>query len=674
MKHLKYTNREISWLDFNFRVLQETCNLRNPIIERVKFLGITSKNLDDFFMIRVSSLQKKIKNNSKNEDPFGINFKKLYSKLVKKIKKFINKQYSYLNQMIIPDLKKEHIYFLNWNDLDENQKKFVENYFEEKILPLINWIEVNFRSETFPFLTNKSLNLIVETLDQKNNKTRLMIVKIPPKLIRYISLPCEFGKKYILIEEIIRNQMFLVFREEIKSVYLFRVTKNLNYEIEEDNDNILEEVRNSIRKCKKNKIIRLEMEIKTETRIKKILSKFLNIKNEIYVIDGTIDLSFYIRFANEDWPENFKYEKKVSNYTTSDFYNNDIFKVINNKDRVLYHPFDDFQAIVDFIEQASKDVNVVSIKQTLYRAGANSPIVEALINASENGKKVTAIVELKARFDEEENILWAQKLEQAKCKVIYGKKKLKIHCKITLVTRKEGSLIKKYVHLATGNYNAKTAKIYTDISFFTSKKKIAEDASSIFDYLTNKTKYVQCKKLIVSPYYMRDFFEKMIDREIKNVKKGLGGKIIFKTNSLTDKKITKLLYKASSKGVKIILIVRGACCLIPNVKNLSENIKVISIVGRFLEHNRIFYFENANMPKIYLGSADLMKRNLDKRVEVIFPVEDENSKNKILDIINVILKDNVNSYCQNSKAKYKKTINPIKQIDSQLSFFKERMI
>lgn len=671
-KDVPYNNREISWMDFNYRVLEEAIDKNNPIMERVKFLSISSSNLDEFFMVRVAGIMEKIEIKSTDKDASGLKPKQLLSSLTKKIHDFYEKQYLCFHKMILPDLKKDGIEILKWKELSKDQVKFTENFFNMIIFPVLTPLAID-QSRPFPFLANKTLNIAVE-LDSGKDESNFGIVQVPAILPRFIKLPSKSSKSYILLEDIIIRQLPKLFEiYEIKSSCTFRITRDSDLEIDEDAEDLLMEIEKSIKKRKHGALVRLEIgNTKSET-IKNFIIDILDAsKKEIYISKGPLDFTFLSKFYDEINDKKLKYKDVQPVNPPVGFLNyDDIFKSISEKDKIVYHPFESFDCVIKFVKKAAEDKDVLAIKQTLYRVSGNSPIIAALIKAAENGKQVTVLVELKARFDEEKNIVWAKKLEKAGCHVIYGVPGLKTHCKVLLVVRREKDVIKRYIHLSTGNYNDTTAKYYTDIGYFTCKESFGTDISSLFNFITGYSLHPNYKEIVVAPKNMRDFFIDMVKREIANARKKLKNGIIIKVNSLVDYKIIEMLYKASCEGVKIKLIVRGVCCLVPGVKDISENIEVRSIVGRFLEHSRIFYFENGGDPKLYMSSADLMPRNLDKRIELAFPIEDTDLKNKYIEVLNIILKDNFNSRIQNSDTIYlKENIKGKKIFNSQMELFK----
>lgn len=651
--NMPYNNRELSWIDFNKRVLEEATKKDNPIMERCNFLSITSSNLDEFFMVRVAGVLDQIHHGVKSKDASGLTPSEVMSRLSEKIHEFAKKQYSCYNRSIIPSLRANGITFKNANELDGDQKAFIDEYFHKVVFPVLTPMAVD-TSRPFPLLANKSLNIALR-LTNAENEEFFAVVQVPSILPRFLELPSHEGRAFILLEKVIAaylNELFELYN--IKEYDAFRITRDSDLDIDEDTEDLMAEIKKSIRKRKRGVPVRLEFSKKCNKEIRKFLIDALEVsEDEIYMQRGPLDLTFLSKFAHIKGCENLCFEPIVPVNPPAEFcgYDN-IFKAIREKDRLVHHPYESFDVVVDFVKKAAVDPNVLAIKQTLYRVSGNSPIVAALIKACENGKQVTVLVELKARFDEENNIQWANKLEKAGCHVIYGLTGLKTHCKICLVVRRDEDGIRRYLHMGTGNYNDSTARFYTDIGMFTCREEYGIDASSLFNVLTGYSFPPEYNKFIVAPHGMRTFFEAMIINETQNAKLGLPAKITAKVNSLVDPKIISLLYDASNAGVKVELIVRGICCLVPGVKGFSENIKVISIVGQLLEHSRIFIFENNGNPQYYMGSADWMPRNLDKRVELVFPVEDEDIKARVQGIMNTMFKDTVNARRQHSDMTY----------------------
>ncbi len=641
-----YHNRELSWLDFNIRVLEEALEKDNPIMERLNFLSITASNLDEFFMVRVAGVMEQIRSKYNEPDVSGLTPRDLLAKLTDKIHAFTERQYSCLHRSIVPALKRINVSFLPVRELNEKQLKHIEEYFDKILFPVLTPLAVD-RSRPFPLLANKSLNIAVRL--EKDKESYFAVVQVPSILPRFLELPCENGRAFVLLENIIIHKLSQLFElHEIKAYCPFRLTRNSDLDIDEESEDLMLAIEKSIKKRKRGRPVRLELIQKCDQETKEFLVEMLHVQErDIYELPGPIDLTFLSKFCGVSGFENYRFAPIRPVDPPADFWGyDDIFEAIRDKDRLVHHPYESFNSVVRFAEAAAEDPNVLAIKQTLYRVSGNSPIVAALIKAAENGKQVTVLVELKARFDEENNINWAKKLEHAGCHVVYGLSGLKTHCKILLVVRREDGVIRRYLHMGTGNYNDSTARFYTDIGLFTCKEPFGVDASSLFNVLTGYSRPPEYRKMIVAPEGMRPFFEHMIERETENAKKGLPCGITAKVNSLVDPRIIQLLYQASQAGVPIHLIVRGICCLIPGLPGISENITVISIVGQLLEHSRIFQFENAGNPKIYMGSADWMPRNLDRRVELVFPIDDEDLRERAFSILELMLSDTVNARVQ----------------------------
>ena len=649
-----YLNRELSWLDFNSRVLEEAFEKENPIMERVKFLSITESNLDEFFMVRVAGVMDKMHSKADDKDASGMTSAQLFPELTAKIQRFVKKQYSCFQRSIIPALKKCKLRFLKIKELNKIQKQTVDEYFDKFLFPVLTPLAVD-TSRPFPLLANRSLNIAVRLVNN-NGEDIFAVVQVPSILDRFIEVPSENGRAFVMLEDIIINRLSDLFElYEIQACCPFRITRDSDLDIDEDADDLLVEIEQSLKKRQRGDPVRIEITSKCDEALKKFLTDMLKIDYEImHEVSGPLDLTFLNKFANiKSIPDEFKFKPITPVNPPADFFGyDDMFAAIREKDRMVHHPYESFESVIKFVNQAANDKDVLAIKQTLYRVSGNSPIVAALIKAAENGKQVTVLVELKARFDEENNIGWAKKLEKAGCHVIYGLAGLKTHCKILLVVRREQDGIRRYLHMGTGNYNDITARFYTDIGMFTCNEKFGEDASSLFNVITGYSTPPVYNKMKVAPTGLRSFFEDMIKRETENAQKGLPSGITAKINSLVDPDIINLLYKASQAGVKITLIVRGICCLVPDIKGISENITVQSIVGQLLEHSRIFIFENSGQPKIYMGSADWMQRNLDKRVELVFPIESPDLRERSFKIIDTLKKDVLNTRIQKSDTTY----------------------
>lgn len=636
-----FFNRELSWLEFNTRVLEEAQDLKNPLFERLKFLAITASNLDEFFMVRVASLNDQIIAGYSKKDSAGLLPKEQLDKITLRVHELVSEKYNTYLRSLIPALKKEDIYFKRPKNLTDEQRNFVEKYFFNQIYPVLTPMVVD-KSRPFPLILNKSLNIAILLRGNEDIEPVFATVQVPSVLDRFILLPCENDKKeFILLEDIIKIHMDMLFiGHEILDMACYRITRNADLSIDEDGaEDLLEEIEQSIKKRKWGNAVRLEYEKNTSQEIiDYILEESEAFEGGMYRISGPLDLTFLMKFYNLKGYQDLKFENQIP-LPSITVQNNNIFEAISERDIMLHHPFESFDTVVDFVRQAAEDDNVLAIKQTLYRVSGNSPIISALAKAAENGKQVTVLVELKARFDEENNIIWAKQLEKAGCHVIYGLVGLKTHCKLLLVVRREEDKIKRYVHMGTGNYNDVTAKFYTDTAIMTCNPYIGADASAVFNMLSGFSQIQRLEKLDIAPVGLRKKIENLIKNEIRNAKEGFGGQIIFKMNSLVDESMIRLLYEASEAGVNIKLIIRGICCLVPEYPQVSENIEVRSIVGKLLEHSRIFYFYNAAQEKIFMSSADLMPRNLDRRVELLFPVEDECNKARVKNIINLYLSD-----------------------------------
>lgn len=681
-----FINRELSWLEFDARVLGEAEDVLNPLFERLKFLSITASNLDEFFMVRVASLKDMVNAGYTKKDIAGMTAAEQLAALDERTHAFVKRQYKIYNDELVPALAREGFHIIgSHEELTHEQEIFVDKYFHEDVYPVLTPMAVD-SSRPFPLIRNKTLN-IAALLKKKNGDdgTEFATVQVPSVLPRFVRLPGE-QDTIILLEEIIeRNIDKLFLNYDILCAYPYRIMRNADLSIdEEDAADLLKEIEKQLKKRQWGQAIRLEVQGNIDKQLLKKLKSELNITDsDIYRIDGPLDLTFLMKLYGS-----FGYAKlKTPKYTPAPvpelMNGKNIFEAVREGDILLHHPYQTFDPVVDFVRQAANDPGVLAIKQTLYRVSGNSPIVAALAAAAENGKQVSVLVELKARFDEENNIIWARKLEQAGCHVIYGLVGLKTHSKITLVVRREEDGIRRYVHLGTGNYNDSTAKLYCDMGLFTCSPAIGEDATAVFNMLSGYSEPVGWNKLSLAPLWLRDRFHYLVEREIRHAKEGQEAHIIAKMNSVCDKDIIELMYKASKAGVKIELIVRGICCLIPQLEGVSENITVRSIVGTFLEHSRIFYFENGGNPEIYMASADWMSRNLDRRVEIMFPVEDAKLKKEVKHILDVQLEDNVKAQLMQPDGSYERVSELLKRengahsdkdcmrIEAQMVFCKE---
>ena len=641
-----YTNRELSWILFNHRVLNEARDKSTLLFERLKFLSITASNLDEFFMIRVASLRDMVHAKYQKPDIAGLTPGRQLELLSVAIHQLVELQYSTYNRSLVPKLKQNGLQIVGRHeDLTKKETVFVDKYFEENVYPVLTPMAVD-SSRPFPLIRNKTLNIAALVRKKEiGEELEFATVQVPSVLSRVVELPAD-GKmrKVIFLEEIIERNMHKLFLNyDIVCAYPFRIMRNADLTIEEDEAaDLLKEIEKQLKKRQWGEAIRLEVAAHCDRRLLRILEDELHIEEDnLYVIDGPLDLTVLMKMYGLEGFDHLKAAKYTPQPVPQLPPGCRIFDEIRKGDILLHHPYQTFAPVVEFIRQAAKDPEVLAIKQTLYRVSGNSPIIAALALAAENGKQVSVLVELKARFDEENNIVWARMLEKAGCHVIYGLVGLKTHSKITLVVRREEDGIRRYVHLGTGNYNDATAKLYTDIGLFTCSEAIGEDATAVFNMLSGYSEPLVWNKLSLAPLWLKNRFLYLIDREKKAAQAGRLARIIAKMNSLCDQDVIAALYSAASAGVKIDLIVRGICCLRTGIKGVSENITVRSIVGNFLEHSRIFYFENDQNYEIYCGSADWMPRNLERRVEILFPVDRPELKEKLLHILQSQLADNI---------------------------------
>lgn len=687
-----FTNRELSWLKFNIRVLNEAEDDDVKLFERLKFLSITSSNLDEFFMVRIASLKDMVDADYKKKDISGMSAEKQLGILTKETHDFVKNQYEVYNKSLVPLLKKENLHIISHGDeLDANEKKFIDEYFDEFVYPVLTPMAVD-ASRPFPLVRNKTLNIaaLIRKRKEENSKKKkkdvylgnvdadldFAMVQVPSVLPRIVEIPCEFEeRKIIYLEDIIEKNIDKLFLNyEVISAATFRVMRNAEFKLDEDDaSDLLEEIKKKLKKRQWGEAIRLEAEDRMDASLLNFLKSELNVDEEdIFKINGPLDLTVLMKIYSLEGFERLKDKKHVPVMNQRFIDCEDIFEEIKKKDILLSHPYESFDPVIDFVSKAAADKNVLAIKQTLYRVSGNSPIIKALANAADNGKQVTVLVELKARFDEENNINWARMLEKAGCHVIYGLVGLKTHSKITLVVRREEDGIRRYVHLGTGNYNDSTAKLYTDLGMFTARESYGEDATAVFNMLSGYSEPPFWKRYVVAPLWMKDIFLKKISQCEEAAGRGSEVRIIAKMNSLSDKDIICALYSASCAGVKIDLIVRGICCLKVGIKGVSENITVRSIVGTFLEHARIFDFRIDGEEEIFLGSADWMNRNLEKRVEIVFPVADEDIIKSIKHYLDVELEDNVKASILLPDGRYEKVERGgSAKKNSQMIFIKE---
>ena len=682
-----YVNRELSWINFNLRVLNEAKDPEIPILERIKFCAITSSNMDEFFMVRIAAIQDSANTNIITLDIAGLTQLEQLQKIKVAVKDIITMQYAIYNRSLHYELSKIGIELIDkYENLSETQQIYVDDYFIKNVAPVLTPIAVDM-SSPFPLIANKSLNISM-LLQKKKNATNKINnygnfffgnVEVPSILGRLVKIPntAESKISFILLENIIKNNVRKLFNNyEIISANTIRVMRNADIPLDErDMDTLLDQIEKGIENRQYGDVLRLEVDDDIDMRLLNILKTNLEVKDEdVFRMQGPLDMTFLFGLYGAvpaDF-DKYKFEPFTPQLNPRVDPKKDIFEEIRKKDIFLFHPYETFDPVVDFVRQGSEDPNCLAIKQTLYRVSSDSPITHSLIKAAQNGKQVTILLELKARFDEENNIKWAKELEKVGCHVIYGLKGLKTHCKLTLVVRKEDDKIRRYIHVGTGNYNDKTAKLYTDCGIFTCKEEFGEDAAAVFDMISTQYEPNNWNKLLLAPLWMKRRFMTLIDREVENSRQGKKAFLVAKMNALVDKMlIDKLLY-ASSAGVKIHLIIRGICCLQVGIPGISDNIKVESIVGTFLEHNRIYYFYNDGNEEYYIGSADWMPRNLDKRVEIITPVEDEDIKKKLKHILDVYMADNRKAYYMQPDGSYKKlNTSGKKLVNSQMQFCQE---
>lgn len=668
-----YNNREVSWLDFNYRVLQEACDDQNPLLEQLKFIAIGSANLDEFFMVRVAGLKDQVKMGfNKPENKAQLTPQQQLKAIEQKNRQNVAFQYQRFNTLV-ETLKTYDVYLCKPDVLNEDMRKQLEQIFLNDILPTLTPLGID-AYRPFPKLNNKTLNIFVDidTGDEINSA----IVQIPTLLNRFITIN-EGNRQYIiLIEDMISFFMGYLFKGyEILNTYTFRITRNADLTIHEDGaEDLLIEIERFLKERKSGAAVRLEIDHREqqEMQIDWLIDTLELEPQDVYYTNGPLDLTMVFELVDHlsHKLKDLKYERYTPQVPQS-LGNDNVYDLALKRDIFFHHPYESFDPIVDFITEASEDPDTLAIKQTLYRVSSDSPIIEALKNAAENGKQVTVLVELKARFDEENNVHWAKMLEEAGCHVMYGMTHLKTHSKITLVVKRVNDKLVPFVHLGTGNYNDKTAKLYTDMGIITTNREIGEDAMNFFNYLSGYSMKPDYQQLIVAPYEIRDLFIERIDEEIESHRQHGNGKMMMKMNSLTDKALIKKLYEASQAGVQVKLIIRGICCLKPGIPGISDNIEVVSIVGRLLEHSRIYYFYNNGKEKIYLSSADMMTRNMIKRVEILFPILDKRIARRLVDFMHLQLSDNQKGRYQDASGVYHYVKNELAPINSQEYLMRE---
>jgi polyphosphate kinase len=675
-----YLNRELSWLEFNNRVLHEALDPRTPLLERLKFMAIFSSNLDEFFMVRVSGLKQQVEAKVSKLSFNGRTPQEQLEDISNSLRPQVIKQHQQFEKVLLPQLISQGIHILSYIDLNSEQRTYLDNYFKEQIFPVITPLAVD-PSHPFPYISNLSLNLAVLVKNPETEEEFFARVKVPKVLPRFLPLPPELRVKDrgepcawtgVPLEQAIAHNLESLFPGmNIQGCHTFRITRDADLGLEEDEaDDLLLAIEQELRKRRVGgNLVRLEIQSHTPPSVRSRLLQDLDLSdNDVYEVDGLLglrDMMYFMslplpQFKDQPWQavvpnrlQRLREPNAVDSQGSEPEEGRDIFAVIREKDLLVHHPYQSFTAsVVKFITHAAYDPDVLAIKVTLYRTTGDSPIVNALITAAENGKQVSVLVELKARFDEENNIYWARRLESVGVHVVYGLVGLKTHSKLVMVVRREKEHIKRYVHIGTGNYNHKTARLYTDFGLFSCREELGADLTDIFNYLTGYSRQKEYRQLLVAPVNMRDRFLSLINREIENAQNGGSGRIVAKMNALVDPQIISTLYTASRAGVKIDLIIRGICCLRPGIKDISDNINVISIIGRFLEHSRIFYFHNSGKEEIFIGSADWMPRNLDRRVEAITPILDPDIAKDLQEVLGILLADNRQAWELQSDGSY----------------------
>lgn len=664
-----FYNRELSWLKFNLRVLKEAMVKDTPLLERLKFIAISASNLDEFFMVRVASLWSNFDSGVEKRDASGMSVHEQLVAISQAAHEQVRTQTKSLIALMA-EMDAVKLHFRRVKDLSELGKDWLEEYYREVVFPVLTPMAVD-ASRPFPFLANKTLNLAVELI-KADGEHSMGLIQVPSVLNRIVEVEPEGKRTFVFLEDIIASHCHDLFKGcHILDMVSFRVTRDSDLDLEEDDSvDLMKEVEESLRKRKRGAAVRLEIFKTNNNRIKRFLEENLDVTEmEVYEINGPLDPTCFFKFIGMKgmWP--WLYEPFVPQRPLELPNDSDLFAAIRENDILLHHPYESFDPVVKLVSDAADDPQVLAIKQTLYRVSGNSPIVAALARAAENGKQVTVLVELKARFDEENNILWARRLEKAGCHVIYGLVGLKTHAKIILIVRKEDNGIKRYLHLGTGNYNDSTAKLYTDLGLMTANDEFGSDASAFFNLLSGYSEPPVWNKLVMAPLGLREKIYALIDNEIAMVRAGREGHIIAKMNSLIDQPVIQKLYEASAAGVHIDLIVRGICGLRTGIEGISDNITVRSIVGRQLEHSRIFWFANGGEEQLYLSSADWMPRNLNDRVELFFPVETEEHIHRIKALLDLYLRDNVGAHMMQSNGSYRRVRNKLEPVSAQSTLY-----
>jgi polyphosphate kinase len=633
-----FINRELSWLAFNRRVLEEAQDPTQPLLERVRFLGIVTSNLDEFFEVRVAGIKQQIEHESDDSGPDGLTPRQVFEAIRQDVLKLIGDQYELWNSELLPALGKHGVFLHDYKSMSKMDKEWATKYFHDEVFPVLTPLAVD-ASHPFPQLQNKSHNLFLELKrPERPNETLHAVVAIPRVLPRLVRVPHPNAEEwhYILIQNLIQNHIAQLFPGlTVEEVYGFRITRNSDLYIdEEEAENLLRTIEDELRKRARGNAVRLEIEHGCPPEMRRVLLDIFKLtEDDVYLVNGPLNFLHLMPLASIDALAALRDKPYVPIVSHILPQGADFFKIIRERDVLLHHPYQSFSSVVEFLEHAASDPAVLAIKMTLYRTSGDSPIIHSLIHAAELGKQVTVLVELRARFDEANNILWARQLEEAGVHVVYGLVGLKTHCKVLMIVRRDEDHIRHYLHLGTGNYHPSTARFYTDLSLFTANQEMGEEVAMLFNTLTGLSEFAGAKELLVAPFQLHESMLKLIQYERDLAKQGKPGRIVVKLNSLVEETLIEALYEASQAGVKIDLVVRGICCLRPGVPGVSDNIRAISIVGRFLEHSRIFYFGHGGNPKVYLGSADWMPRNLFRRVEVVFPINDPGLKKRIIDVI-----------------------------------------
>ena len=653
-----FLNRELSWLAFNQRVLDEALDPRTPLLERVKFFCITSSNLDEFFEVRVAGIKQQIESDVVERSVDGLTATETFRAIRARVRAMVEAQFRCWREELVPALARSDIRFLDVAELGPADRVWVESHYHREVGPVLTPLGLD-PAHPFPQLLNKTLNLIVQLEVRANGgpQRRLAVVQVPRGLPRLVKLPRDDSRQdYVFLAHVVGHYLEDLFPGvKIIGHWQFRVTRNSELYIdEEDSSNLLKAVEDELHNRRKGEAVRLEVSADCPDEIREELLEKLHLaEDDLYVIDGPINPVRLMAIVEGDHSPELRDPPFIARVAPALRDQPNLFAAVRERDVLLHHPFDNFSSVVEFLAQAAEDPDVLAVKMTLYRTGGDPRIVGALMNAVRNGKQVTAVVELKARFDEANNIAWARRLEEAGVHVVYGLVGLKIHGKMTLVVRRDPDGIRRYVHLATGNYNATTARFYTDLGLLTCRRDFGEDASALFNLLTGICQFQGTRKLLVAPFELHARTLKLIEREVANARRGLPARIIAKMNSLVDREIIEALYRASQAGVKVDLVVRGICCLRPGVPGVSEHITVRSVVDRFLEHSRIFYFENACQPEVFVGSADWMPRNFFRRIEVVFPIEDGNLRDRVKrELLDTVLADTAKARLLQSDGTY----------------------